>query len=368
MSSAGSTVSADEQAIRDVAGACYLALISEDPAFLLPEPSDRVLEQSGLAGIYANLCVRHGVAISRRKVIFGLQLSSVNAFRWLELRKLMSAAASGGIDPVLFKGGAMHARWPQMRELRALADYDLIVPLAQLEDFRSLAGRRDFTVPPNGSWLTRRLSKGAMVWKGNALSYQNLDIHAHVTEPPVCSSLTRSILRTTERIDGVRIPDTLDCVCMIALHVVRSGMYRPLQEYLDLLWYVDRMDDAEWEMLLKRARQHQLLPALFLSLRQAIFCVAIEELAPERAASLSQRVVQVATSVGRVRKWLIDWLAPEDYPLHPIESRNHPGFRRSLILGAGTSSLWRVIAAFLAYGTARLVDGFFRTENTTMDS
>ena len=54
---------------------------------------------------------------------------------------------------------------------------------------------------------------------------------------------------------------------------------------------------------------------------------------------------------------MIDWLAPPDYPLHPVTSRDRPMFRRSLILGTGTSSAWRVAAAFMLYGASRLGDG-----------
>lgn len=143
---------------------------------------------------------------------------------------------------------------------------------------------------------------------------------------------------------------------MIALHVVRSGMARPLCEYIDLLWYVDGMDQAQWDAVCRRARRHQLLPALFLALRQAVFCLALEELAPQRAQVLSARLSALETAMGPIRRRALDWLAPPDYPLHPIASRNRPAFRRSLILGAGTGSLWRVGVAFLSYGATRIAD------------
>jgi hypothetical protein len=261
-----------------------------------------------------------------------------------------------GIEPVLFKGGALHARWPRMRELRALFDHDLIAPQSDVQRLRDLLARQGFQTLPAGSRLTQRLSKGWMVWKGSGFSYQNLDIHARVTEPPVCASLTDSILATRERCDGVRVPDLEDSVCMIALHIVRSGMHRPLREYMDLLWYVDGMDQAQWQGVLLRARRHHLLPALFLSMRQAMHCLALEQLAPERAAVLAARNVALAASIGSMRMRALDWLAPPDYPLHPITGRDHPLFRRSVILGAGTGSAWRVCAAFAAYGLARLGD------------
>ena len=134
-------------------------------------------------------------------------------------------------------------------------------------------------------------------------------------------------------------------------------MHRPLREYIDLLWYVDELDDAGWQSLRARARRHQLLPALFLSLRQARHCLALDELAPGRAASLGARIAQLESDVGSLRRRMIDWLAPPDYPLHPVTSRDRPMFRRSLILGTGTSSAWRVAAAFMLYGASRLGDG-----------
>jgi hypothetical protein len=143
---------------------------------------------------------------------------------------------------------------------------------------------------------------------------------------------------------------------MIALHVVRSGMYRPLREYIDLLWYVDGMAEDQWQAVVTRARHHHLLPALFLSLRQAVFCLALDSLDPERAAALNQRIEIVGQDIGALRRHAIDRLAPPDYPLRPIASRNRPAFRRSLILGTGTSSMWRVAVAFILYGASRLVD------------
>lgn len=243
-----------------------------------------------------------------------------------------------------------------MRDLRAMFDYDLIVPQQQVDRLRSLLARQGFDSAPAGSRFTQRLCKGWMVWKGSGLRYQNLDIHARVTEPPVCSSLTRSILASTERAEGVRVPDPDDCICMIALHVVRSGMYRPLREYIDLLWYVEGVTDPQWNALVARAERHHLLPALFLSLRQAAFCLALDRLAPDRAAALASRTRQLQRSLGALRRRALDWLAPPNYPLHPLESRNHPLFRRSIILGVGTGSAYRVGAAFLGYGAARLMD------------
>ena len=347
-----------DDAIRRLAGACYLALRSGDGAHLPLQPPTDVLDRSGLAGMHANLCQHLGVDTDRVTLIRGMQLSAVNTSRWNALASLLGSLESGdGIAPVLFKGGALHARWPLMRELRAMADYDLIVPQHQAAGLREALARRGFTSESPGSWLTRRLAKGWMACKGSGNAYQNLDVHARVTEPPVCTSLTRDILDTNARASGVRVPNIEDCVCMIALHIVRSGMHRPLREYVDLLWYVDELDDAGWQSLRSRAGRHQLLPALFLSLRQARHCLALDELAPDRAASLAARIAQLESDVGSLRRRAIDWLAPPAYPLHPVASRDRPMFRRSLILGTGTSSAWRVAAAFLLYGASRLGDG-----------
>jgi hypothetical protein len=343
-------------AIRELAGACYLAMRMGDPGVLHALPDEETLQRSGLAGTHANLCLDLGIGIPRERAIAGMQLAAANRQRWQALNGVLGDLHAEGIEPVLFKGGVLHARWPRMRELRAMSDYDLIVPQREVQRLRDLLARQGFETVPAGSRLTQRLCKGWMVWKGSGLSYQNLDIHARVTEPPVCSSLTDSILATRERADGVRVPDLEDCICMIALHVVRSGMHRPLREYIDLLWYVDGMDQAQWRILLLRARRHQLLPALFLSLRQALHCLALERLAPERAAMLGARIAALGATFGSMRMRALDWLAPPDYPLHPITSRDHPLFRRSAILGAGTGSAWRVCAAFAAYGAARLGD------------
>lgn len=343
-----------EHATTRLAGACYLAMRNRIECLLDDPPLPEALAASGLAGAYANLCRRHGITIARESVIQGMQLSASNQARWKALLGLLDTLRAQGIEPVVFKGGAIHARWPEMRAIRELFDYDLIVPQEQIEALKASLSLQGFEVPSSGSRLTQRLSKGSMAWKGNGLSYQNFDLHARVTEPPVCSSLTRSILGSQVRADGIRVPDIEDSVCMIALHIVRSGMHRPLREYIDLLWYVDDMDEREWRSVRQRAQRHHLTPALFLSLRQAVFCLALEELAPERASALSARIETLSREIGYVRKRAIDWLAPPDYPLHPIEARDRPTFRRSLILGAGTSSLPRVAAAFLMYGASRL--------------
>ena len=347
-----------DDAVRRLAGGCYLALRTGNAAHLPLQPDAGVLDRSGLAGMHANLCQHLGVASDRATLIRGMQLSAVNTSRWNALASLLASLESEeGIAPVLFKGGALHARWPLMRELRAMADYDLIVPQEQANALREALARRGFTSTSPGSWLTRRLAKGWMACKGSGNAYQNLDVHARVTEPPVCISLTGDILGTDARASGIRVPGIEDCVCMIALHVVRSGMHRPLREYIDLLWYVDELGDAGWQSLRARAKRHRLLPALFLSLRQARYCLALDELAPDRAASLDARIAQIESDVGVVRRRMIDWLAPPDYPLHPVTSRDRPMFRRSLILGTGTSSAWRVAAAFMLYGASRLGDG-----------
>ena len=346
-----------DDAVRRLAGGCYLALRTGDAAHLPLRPPADVLERSGLAGMHANLCQHLGVATDRATLIRGMQLSAVNTSRWNALASLLASLESDdAIAPVLFKGGALHARWPLMRELRAMADYDLIVPQHQAAALRDALARRGFTSESPGSWLTRRLAKGWMACKGSGNAYQNLDVHARVTEPPVCNSLTADMLATSARASGVRVPGIEDCVCMIALHVVRSGMHRPLREYIDLLFYVEELDEAGWQSLRSRARRHQLLPALFLSLRQARHCLGLDELAPGRAASLGARIAQLESDVGALRRRAIDWLAPPDYPLHPVASRERPIFRRSLILGAGTGSAWRVAAAFALYGASRLGD------------
>lgn len=347
-----------DDAIRMLAGGCYLALRSSDATHLPLQPDADVLDRSGLAGMHANLCLQLGVATDRATLIRGMQLSAVNTSRWNALANLLASLESeDGIAPVLFKGGALHARWPQMRELRAMADYDLIVPQHQAAALRDALSRRGFASTSPGWWLTRRLAKGWMACKGSGNAYQNLDVHARVTEPPVCSSLTREILGSEQRSSGIRVPGIEDCVCMIALHIVRSGMHRPLREYIDLLWYVEELDDEDWDSLRARAKRHHLLPALFLSLRQAKHCLALDELAPDRAASLGARIAQLESDVGSLRRRAIDWLAPPDYPLHPVTSRDRPMFRRSLILGTGTGSAWRVAAAFVLYGASRVGDG-----------
>ena len=350
-----------DDAVRQLAGRCYIALRTSNAGVLSPAPTSEILVRSELAGLYANLCAKLGVKASPHHIVAGMQLSVVNLRRWQSLRGLLASLKAEGIEPVLFKGGVLHARWPELRDLRAMADYDLIVPQAQVGRLRSILAAQGFETLPAASRLTQRLCKGWMVWKGSGVDHQNLDIHARVTEPPVCDSLTRSILATRQRAEGIRVPDVEDCVCMIALHIVRSGMARPLREYIDLLWYVDGLDEDAWQRIRGRAQEHALLPALFLSLRQAVYCLDLERLDPPRAAALTARVLALQAELGALRLRALDWLAPPDYPLHPIESRNRPLFRRSLILGTGTSSTWRVAAAFLLYGAARAVDGAWPT-------
>ncbi len=346
----------DHHEMRLLAGSCYLALRTGDPKFLRSITYNDALSTSELCGTFANLCSKHGITISHEAAIEGLQQTATNLHRWNSLIALVERLKEDGIEPVVFKGGAIHARWPELREFRALFDYDLIVPQNEVIQLRAWLAKDGFESAPTTSWATRRLSKGWMVWKGHGLNYQNLDIHARVTEAPVCSSLTTSILKSTCSSGEVRIPCIEDCVCMIALHIVRSGMYRPLREYIDLLWYTDEMNEIEWESLLAKAREHHLTPALYLALRQAHYCLALEELAPERADRLQARISKLRSAVDPCRRWLLEFLAPADYPLHPISSRNHPVFRRSMILGAGTSSLWRVATAFTMYGTSRFID------------
>lgn len=346
----------DRDAIRELAGKCYLTMRTGDPRLLGISPSREALVRSGLAGTYANLCLEHGVSVAKEDAIEGVRLAATNARRWDSLLSLLDSLRVEGLDPVLFKGGVLHAKWPGMRRLRAMFDYDLIVPQSQVEHLRRILCGRGYSTVPAGSRLTQRLSKGWMVWKGEGLSYQNLDIHARVTEPPVCSSLSRSILAATHRAEGVRIPDLEDCVSMIALHVVRSGMHRPLREYIDLLWFLDDLDEAGWRDVESRAAKHHLLPALFLSLRQALHCLALDRLDPDRANRLGSRLAAIGSRISIARMWALDRLAPADYPLHPMPSRDRPLFRRSAILGAGTGSPWRVLAAFSAYGFARLGD------------
>ena len=359
-----------EDAIRRLAGSCYLALREEDGRHLDPAPPMDVLDASGLSGMHANLCVRLGVSDNRTPdaVVRGLQLSATNAFRWERLTELLAALADEGLEPVLFKGGALHARWPFMRDLRAMDDYDLIIEQAHVTRLRAELARRGYWLLRTGSRLTQWLHKGSMACKGSGFQHQNLDIHARVTEPPVCTSLTRSILASTERASGVRVPDIEDCVCMIALHIVRSGMARPLCEYIDLLWYIDGMDEAQWVAVFRRARGHQLLPALFLALRQAVYCLALDTLAPERAQALAERIAALDASLCPLRRRAIDWLAPPNYPLRPIASHNRPAFRRSFILGTGTGSLWRVGAAFVTYGASRIADGLTPARNLDAES
>ncbi len=349
-------VTESEHAIRRLAGACYLAMRTNDGQYLRNPPSHEIFAASGLAGTYANLCRRLGIQVTHDLAIQGLRLSATNNARWQALVSLLGRLRTESLEPIVFKGGAMHARWPEMRDIRALFDYDLIVPQADISALRASLSRQGFQSPNLGSWLTQQLDKGSMVWKGTGIQYQNLDIHARFTEAPVCTSLTRSILDTSDRAGDIRIPDIEDCICMIALHIVRSGMARPLREYIDLLWYVDDLDDAQWQSVHARARRHQLVPALFLSLRQTLFCLALEELDHTRAGRLVRKIDALKQEIGELRMRALDWLAPHDYPLHPNEARNKPLFRRSFILGTGTSSGWRVALAFLIYGTSRCID------------
>ena len=141
-----------DDAIRMLAGGCYLALRSSDATHLPLQPDADVLDRSGLAGMHANLCLQLGVATDRATLIRGMQLSAVNTSRWNALANLLASLESeDGIAPVLFKGGALHARWPQMRELRAMADYDLIVPqitpLHRILTFFADDGRLFFVIP-----------------------------------------------------------------------------------------------------------------------------------------------------------------------------------------------------------------------------
>lgn len=346
------------ETLRRVAGACYLAMHTGSGAALAaqPAPSESLLEAAELSATWANLCDRFGLPQPRSLALHGLAFAAANAARWRALNALLDALRARDVHPVLFKGGAIHARWPELRLIRAMGDYDLIVPQAQLDTLVAHLRADGFEIIGSDSAWTHRLNKAITLRKGEGLAAQLLDIHARVTEPPVCASLTRSILASDEQAHGVRVPSMEDCVCMIALHIVRSGMARPLREYIDLLWYVDEMPDAQWLAVVERAKQHQLLPALFLSLRQAVHCLALDELAPERAAALRARIAVLERQLSRLRLRLLDWLAPADYPLHPIQKRNHPVFRRSLILGSGTSSLWRVAVAFVLYGTSRLAE------------
>jgi len=333
-------------------------MASGDPAWLDAQPSADSMRRSGLGATWANLRARHGMQAPREAAMAGMQLSAGIARRWECLQDTVAAAREAGFSPVLFKGGAIHARWPETRETRPLSDYDLIVPQAQVAAFRAFLARCGFRSPIVGSRLTQRLSKGWMVWRGEGASYENLDIHARVTEPPVCASLTRTILATRETRDGIRVPDPHDSACMIALHVARSGMHRPLHEYLDLLRYVDGMAEADWHRLCARARDHQLRPALFAALRQALHCLALRELDPPRAAALETRIDALGRDIGALRRRALDRVAPPDHPLHPDPAQDRPLVRRSLVLWAATESSGRVMAAFVLYGGARLLDRF----------
>ena len=350
--------SADDDGVRRLAGACYLAMASGDPAWLHALPSVDSMQRSGLGATWANLRARHGMQAPREAAMAGMHLSAGIARRWERLRETLASARTAGFSPVLFKGGAIHARWPETRETRPLSDYDLIVPQAEADAFRAFLARRGFRSPPMGSRLTRWLSKGWMVWRGEGPTYENLDIHARVTEPPMCTSLTRSILGSRESRDGLRIPDAHDSACMIALHVARSGMHRPLHEYLDLLRFVDGMADADWLALQERARRHHLRPALFAALRQALHCLALRELDPARAAALEARIDALGRRIGALRRHALDRIAAPDHPLHPAPAQDRPLVRRSLVFWAGTESSGRVMAAFVLYGGARLLDRF----------
>lgn len=342
--------------MRRLVGGCYLALRDNSPAFLFPTPATDVLHASGLAPLHAGLCQRFGLATDAASVAAGMILAAGNQRRWRHVTRILHELRAHGIEPVVFKGGALVARWPEWRGLRIMEDVDLIVPQSQIHALRHHLATMGFRTGTKASKLSRWLSKGSLVWRDEGIDQQILDLHTRVTEPPTCATLTRSLLASDERAEGVRVPAIEDCVCMIALHIVRSGMARPLKEYIDLLWYLDGMDAMQWQRTVERARRHHLLPALFLSLRQALHCSALEELAPARWSRLDERSAALGRELPRWRRRALDRLAPPDYPLHPRTSRNRPLYRRSVIMLAGTSSAWRVFVAFLAYGAARAID------------
>ena len=132
-----------DEATRRIAGGCYLALRTGDRRHLSIAAEAAALECSGLAGMRANLCIRHGIDVTRHDAIQGLQLSATNKFRWEATRQLLETLAVDGIEPVLFKGGALHVRWPEMRDVRAMFDYDLIVPQDEVERLRTLLSSKD---------------------------------------------------------------------------------------------------------------------------------------------------------------------------------------------------------------------------------
>lgn len=344
--------------MRRLVGGCYLALREGNPDRLRSAPATELLHASGLAPLHAALCQRFGLVTDSASAAAGLLLSAGNERRWQHLTHLLDSLHAEGIEPVIFKGGALVARWPEWLGLRIMEDIDLIVPQAHIGMLRTHLAAVGFRSEVHASKVVHWLSKGSLVWRGQGIDQQILDLHTRVTEPPTCASLTRSLLASRATASGVRIPDVEDCVCMIALHIVRSGMARPLKEYIDLLWYVDGMNGEQWQQVVARARLHHVSPALFLSLRQALHCSAIGELAPARWSVLNDRMAALEQELSPWRRREIDRLAPPDYPLHQDTSRNRPVFRRSVIMLAGTSSAWRVAAAFIAYGAARTLDRF----------
>ncbi len=337
-------------------GGCFLALRDGTSVQLPENVPPAVLEASGLAAMYGALCARFGLNADSECIAAGMMLRATNEKRWSGLQQILGSLREVGINPVVFKGGALVARWPGLLATRPMDDFDLLVPQAQLRSLRRfLIGdgfREDNEHTPISHWL----SKGALVWRGEGIAHQNLDIHSRVTESPACRSLTRSMLDTDQSAEGVRVPDIEDSICMIALHVVRSGMARPLKEYIDLLWYIHGMDDAQWRSTVACAKRHSLDPALYIVLRQAIHCSAMPDLDPQLALVLRDRLDKLESRLSRWRRAGIDRLAPADRPLSPNLRFKHPLLRRSVVMFVGISSPWRVTAAFFSYGLSRLAD------------
>lgn len=238
-----------------------------------------------------------------------------------------------------------------------MADLDIIVRAPELEKTLGFMRDQGYKGLIGTGRFGHRLSKGWAMVLGTGFERQNIDLHTRVTEPPVCTSLSKSILESNEMANGFRIPDVYDCISMISLHVVRSGMVRPVYEYLDLLWYVCQLDNLQWQRCLERARLHRLLPALYLSLRQAIWLTMTRDYRQhQECEQLLNRMNELERRVGRTRKRIIALMAPEHLPLKPNPKLMPPLVRRSIVMGTGIASVPRVAASFCLYGTARLLD------------
>jgi len=345
------------EAERSLIARVFFAQVRGDVDCLLPPPNQALLRKLNLSAYWIGMLIRHERPVELK--LKGPYIASrlISQHRWDRLEKLVGKLGALDIRPVMFKGGALIARYPEFLGMRPMADLDIIVrgsDLAKTHGFMRSQGYKDLI---GAGRFGNRLSKGWAMVLGTGFEHQNIDLHTRVTEPPVCTSLSKSILESNEMANGFRIPDIYDCISMISLHVVRSGMVRPIYEYLDLLWYVCQLDDVQWQRCLERAGFHRLVPALYLSLRQAVWLTMAQDYPQHQEyEQLQNRINELEKRVGRTRKRMIALIAPEHLPLKPNPKLMPPLVRRSIVMGTGIASVPRVAASFCLYGTARLLD------------